>query len=134
MPQARVIWPLQSLNFFMADLQAGIGPFMGVFLLAHHWSSGPIGTVMTLGGVAGMVMTAPFGAMVDVTKRKRAFVVIPGVCAVLAALFILVSQHFWAGCIGSGGERGGRGCHRPSRHRNDARHRAAGGLSTPERS
>jgi MFS family permease len=82
MPQARVIWPLQSLNFFMADLQAGIGPFMGVFLLAHHWSSGPIGTVMTLGGVAGMVMTAPFGAMVDVTKRKRAFVVIPGVCAV----------------------------------------------------
>jgi MFS family permease len=41
-------------------------------------------------------MTAPFGAMVDVTKRKRAFVVIPGVCAVLAALFILVSQHFWA--------------------------------------
>jgi MFS family permease len=91
----RVIWPLQSLNFFMADLQAGIGPFLGVFLLAHHWSSGPIGTVMTLGGVAGMVMTAPFGAMVDATSRKRSFVVIPGVCAVLAALLILVSQSFW---------------------------------------
>lgn len=94
--ERRVIWPLQSLNFFMADLQAGIGPFLGVFLLAHHWSSGPIGTVMTLGGVAGMVMTAPFGAMVDATRRKRAFVVIPGGCAVLAALLILVSQHFWA--------------------------------------
>ena len=92
----RVLWPLQSLNFFMADLQAGIGPFLGVFLLAHHWSSGPIGTVITLGGVAGMVMTAPFGAMVDATRRKRAFVVIPGICAVVAALLILVSQSFVA--------------------------------------
>jgi MFS family permease len=94
-PKPRVIWPLQALNFFMADLQAGIGPFLGVFLLAHHWSSGPIGTVMTLGGVAGMVMTAPFGAMVDATARKRAFVVFPGICAVLAAMLILVSQSFW---------------------------------------
>jgi MFS family permease len=96
MPEPRVIWPLQSLNFFMADLQAGIGPFLGVFLLAHHWRSGPIGTVMTLGGVAGMMMTAPFGAMVDATRRKRAFVVIPGICAVLAALLLLVSQDVWA--------------------------------------
>jgi MFS family permease len=90
-----VIWPLQSLNFFMADLQAGIGPFLGVFLLAHHWGSGPIGTVMTLGGVAGMVMTAPFGAMVDATRHKRVFIVIPGLCAIGAALLILLSQSFW---------------------------------------
>jgi MFS family permease len=94
-PNRRVIWPLQSLNFFMADLQAGIGPFLGVFLLAHHWGAGPIGTVMTLGGVAGMVMTAPFGAMVDATQHKRVFVVIPGICAVGAALLILLSQGFW---------------------------------------
>jgi len=30
----RAIWPLLSLNFFMADMQAGIGPFLGVFLIA----------------------------------------------------------------------------------------------------
>jgi hypothetical protein len=47
------------LNFFMADMQAGIGPFLGVFLLAHGWQSGLIGSVMTIGGVAGMVMTGP---------------------------------------------------------------------------
>jgi hypothetical protein len=52
----RVIWPLQSLNFFMADMQAGIGPFLGIFLLAHGWKSGPIGTVMTIGGVAGTAL------------------------------------------------------------------------------
>jgi hypothetical protein len=41
---------LQSLNFFMADMQAGVGPFLGVFLLAHGWRSGWIGSVMSLGG------------------------------------------------------------------------------------
>jgi predicted MFS family arabinose efflux permease len=45
---------LLGLNFFMADMQAGIGPFLGVFLAAHGWRPGAIGTVMSLGGVAGM--------------------------------------------------------------------------------
>jgi hypothetical protein len=33
----RALRPLSALNFFMADMQAGIGPFLGVFLLAHGW-------------------------------------------------------------------------------------------------
>jgi MFS family permease len=89
------IWPLQSLNFFMADMQAGIGPFLGVFLLAHGWQSGLIGSVMTIGGVAGMLMTAPAGALVDATKRKRSYVIVPGICTVLASMIILLSQSFW---------------------------------------
>jgi len=89
------IWPLQLLNFFMADMQAGIGPFLGVFLLAHGWRSGMIGTVMTIGGVAAMLMTAPAGALVDTTSAKRSFVIVPGICTVLASTIILFSQHFW---------------------------------------
>jgi MFS family permease len=91
----RGIWPLQSLNFFMADMQAGIGPFLGVFLLAHGWQSGLIGSVMTFGGVAGMLMTAPAGALVDGTTRKRSYVIVPGICTVLASMIILLSQNFW---------------------------------------
>jgi MFS family permease len=89
------IIPLLSLNFFMADMQAGIGPFLGVFLLAHGWQSGLIGTVMTVGGVAGMVMTTPAGAMVDATSRKKLYVIIPGICTVFASGVILLSQDFW---------------------------------------
>ncbi len=92
---ARGIWPLQALNFFMADMQAGIGPFLGVFLLAHGWESGLIGSVMTIGGVAGMLMTAPAGALIDATHRKRSYVIIPGICTVLASAVILLSQQFW---------------------------------------
>jgi MFS family permease len=89
------IWPLLSLNFFMADMQAGIGPFLGVFLLAHGWESGLIGTVMTIGGVAGMLMTTPAGALVDATRRKKLYVIIPGICTVIASGIVLLSQSLW---------------------------------------
>ena len=91
----RGLWPLLGLNFFMADMQAGIGPFLGVFLLAHGWESGMIGTVMTIGGIAGMAMTIPAGALVDATRRKRLLVIVPGVCTVAASALILLSQSFW---------------------------------------
>jgi MFS family permease len=94
-PALKGPWPLLSLNFFMADMQAGIGPFLGVFLLAHGWQSGLIGTVMTVGGVAGMLMTTPAGALVDGTRRKKLYVIIPGICTVIASGLILVSQNFW---------------------------------------
>jgi MFS family permease len=93
--EAGGIWPLLSLNFFMADMQAGIGPFLGVFLLAHGWQSGLIGTVMTVGGVAGMLMTTPAGAVVDATRHKKLYVIIPGICTVVASGLILLSQNFW---------------------------------------
>jgi MFS family permease len=94
-PPVRGKRPLQALNFFMADMQAGIGPFLGVWLLAHGWQSGWIGSVMTLGGVAGVLMTTPAGAWVDASHHKRWLVVIPGVCTVLASALILLSQSFW---------------------------------------
>jgi MFS family permease len=92
---AKAIWPLLALNFFMADMQSGIGPFLGVFLLAHGWKSGLIGTVMTVGGVCGMLMTTPAGALVDATKRKKLYVIIPGICTVIASGIVLLSQGFW---------------------------------------
>jgi MFS family permease len=91
----RAPWPLLALNFFMADIQAGIGPFLGVFLLAHGWDSGYIGTVMTVGGVAGMLMTAPAGAFIDQTHYKRAAVIVAGLCTVIASAVVLLSQTFW---------------------------------------
>lgn len=86
---------LQALNFFMADMQAGIGPFLGVFLQQRGWSAGPIGTVMTVGGVAGMIMTVPAGAFIDHTTRKRLVVIVTGVSTVLASFLILLSQAGW---------------------------------------
>ena len=86
---------LQALNFFMADMQAGIGPFLGVFLQQRGWAPGAIGLVMTVGGVAGVAVTAPAGALVDATTRKRSYVIVSGVFTVLASALIFASQSFW---------------------------------------
>ncbi|UAJ12045.1 MFS transporter [Polymorphobacter megasporae] len=86
---------LQALNFFMADMQAGIGPFLGVFLQQRGWATGPIGTVMTVGGIAGMIMTVPAGAFIDHTEKKRLVVIVTGICTVMASFLILLSQSGW---------------------------------------
>ena len=91
----RGILALESLNFFMADMQAGIGPFLGVFLLAHGWESGLIGTVMTIGGIAGMIMTTPAGALIDASRHKKFYVIVPGICSVIASGIVLLWQGFW---------------------------------------
>lgn len=82
---------LECLSFFMADVQAGIGPFLAVFLQAKGWHTGAIGAVMTLGGVVGMLATAPAGALVDATHRKRTLVVISSVLTVAASALLLLS-------------------------------------------
>lgn len=85
---------LNALNFFMADVQGGLGPFLGVFLQARHWSPAQIGIVMTIGGIAGMAVTTPAGALVDHTFRKRAIVVAAAVIIAVASMAILTRPDF----------------------------------------
>ncbi len=87
--------PLEALNFFMADVQAGIGPFLGVFLQARGWGTDLIGTVMTIGGIAGMLATSPAGVLVDATRYKRAMIIVAGVMTVLASLLLWIAHGFW---------------------------------------
>jgi MFS family permease len=94
-PDRRTRTALEALNFFMADMQAGIGPFLGVFLQQRGWGTGGIGLVMTLGGIAGMTVSAPAGALVDATRRKRTYIILSGVFTVLASSLIWFSQSFW---------------------------------------
>lgn len=88
----RALFSLCALNFFMADVQAGIGPFLGVFLQRHGWQTGSIGSVMTAGGIVGMLATVPAGALIDQTTKKRLFVIIAALCTISASLLLLSSQ------------------------------------------
>ncbi|GFG75841.1 MFS transporter [Mycobacterium botniense] len=79
----------------MADMHAGIGPFLGVLLAGRGWATGAIGTVTAIGGIAGLVATTPAGALIDATTRKRATVIVAGVFTVAASGLILLSRQFW---------------------------------------
>jgi len=90
----RSLFALNALNFFMADVAAGLGPFLGVFLQARHWSPAEIGMVMTIGGIAGMAVTTPLGALVDRTRWKRAIVVATAIAITMASIAILLRPDF----------------------------------------
>jgi predicted MFS family arabinose efflux permease len=85
---------LEALNFFMADVQAGIGPFIGVFLLSRGWRADAIGSVMTLGGLTAMAATPFAGALVDSTSAKRALIVAATLVTTLASLALLPARSF----------------------------------------
>lgn len=88
------IGALNALNFFMADVRDGLGPFLGVFLQGKGWSPAEIGLVMTIGGLAGMLATAPLGALVDATRAKRAMLVAAAVVIIGASIVNYVAPHF----------------------------------------
>ncbi|APP86675.1 MFS transporter [Xanthomonas hortorum pv. vitians] len=79
---------LEALHFSVADVQDGLGPFLSVFLQSKGWSVAAIGTVMSVGGIAGMLATTPAGALVDTTRRKRAVVMV-GCLAILLATALI---------------------------------------------
>jgi predicted MFS family arabinose efflux permease len=87
---------LNALNFFMADVRDGLGPFLGVFLQERGWSPSEIGMVMTIGGLAGMAAAAPLGAFVDSTKAKRGMLVASAIAIIVASMAILAIPTFAA--------------------------------------
>src|SRR5262245_47954488 len=67
---------LDALNFFLADVRGGLGPYVSVFLLIEaHWDQATIGAVLTVSGIIGITMHTPVGAFIDATPYKRGLLV-----------------------------------------------------------
>ena len=94
-PSRRSIRALSAMNFSLADVRDGLGPFLGVFLIGHGWAADEIGYVMTLGGLAGMLATTPLGALVDATRFKRTIIAAAAGLIILGTLALLISTDFW---------------------------------------
>jgi MFS family permease len=82
---------LDALNFLLADVRGGLGPYVGVFLLTQaHWDPATIGTVLTVSGLVGISLHAPVGALIDATRHKRGLLV--GGVAALAASALAIAH------------------------------------------
>jgi MFS family permease len=62
---------LDLLNFFVADVQTGFGPFVAVYLTTHKWTQVQIGFALTLGTIVALLSQIPAGALVDAAPNKR---------------------------------------------------------------
>ena len=91
----RSLLGLDWLNFFLADVQTGIGPFLAIYLAGYMWDQQQIGLVLALGSIAGIITQTPAGALVDYLRSKRALisvgVIVLAACSILIALF----PSFW---------------------------------------
>ncbi|MEX6505378.1 MFS transporter [Jiella sp. M17.18] len=93
-PSSRSLAALCGLNFLLADVRDGLGPFLGIFLIGRGWGTDTIGYVMTIGGIAGMLATTPLGALADATRAKRMMVAVCAVLVIAASLGILFFPNF----------------------------------------
>ena len=92
-PLRRSLRGLDALNFFLADVRDGLGPYLAIYLIAvrgpdQGWNEATTGLIMTIAGVAGLIAQTPAGALIDRTSHKRA-VVIAGALAVTASCLLL---------------------------------------------
>jgi MFS family permease len=85
---------LAALNFFLADVQGGLGPFLATWLATIRWDPERIGIVMTAGGLAGLLCNAPAGMLIDRTRRFRLWVAIASLAVVVGTLATLPARGF----------------------------------------
>ncbi len=62
---------LDLVNFFVADVQTGFGPFVAVYLTANKWTQIEIGFALTLGTMTSLIGQLPAGVLVDSIRNKR---------------------------------------------------------------
>ena len=63
---------LNWLNFAIASMQAGFGPFVSVRLTASGWNAGTIGLVLSAGAIASVAAQVPSGIVIDQFGARRA--------------------------------------------------------------
>ena len=78
---------LSLLNFFVSDVQTGMGPYLTLFLRrGMDWNSGQIGTAVGAGYLALVIAQIPVGAWIDGTKHKRGLICLGSVLVAVACL------------------------------------------------
>lgn len=69
---ARSLRALDIVNLLQADIGAGVGPFLAVYLMAaRRWRPEMIGLALSAQGLAAVLAQTPGGALVDYLWRKR---------------------------------------------------------------
>jgi predicted MFS family arabinose efflux permease len=86
---------LDWLNFFLADVQTGVGPFLAIYLASYGWNEQRVGIALTVGGIAGILLQTPAGALVDRVHAKRSLIGAGVVALAAGALLIALAPSFW---------------------------------------
>jgi MFS family permease len=83
--------PLDALNFFLADVRDGLGPYLAIYLIAvrgpaHGWNEATVGLVLTIAGIVGLLAQTPAGVLIDRTKNKPRIVMVAALLVTLSSV------------------------------------------------
>ncbi|MDR5831110.1 MFS transporter [Caballeronia sp. LP006] len=88
---ARSLRALDWLNFFVANVQTGFGPFIASYLAANKWTQGEIGLMLSVGTISAMASQLPAGALVDAMRNKK-FAALSAIVAIIASALLLAAS------------------------------------------
>jgi MFS family permease len=91
----RSLHGIDWLNFFLADVQSGVGPFLAIYLAASGWNEQMVGIALTGGGIAGILAQTPAGALADRIHSKRVLIACGVVALAVGALIVATFPSFW---------------------------------------
>jgi MFS family permease len=95
-PSRRSRCGLDGLNFLMADVRDGVGPYLSVYLKgSQHWDAGAIGLAMGASSIAAAICQIPAGLLVDGARAKRLLIAASGLTVGLGCLMIVLFPRFW---------------------------------------
>jgi predicted MFS family arabinose efflux permease len=92
----RSVRALEWTNFFVADVQTGLGPFLAAYLAGAGWAPDKVGLALTLGGAVTVVLQIPAGALVDRARSKRAIVAAASAVLAVGAILLSLRKEAWA--------------------------------------
>jgi MFS family permease len=98
-PSKQAARGLDALNFFLADVRDGLGPYLAIYLIAvrgpsQGWNEATTGMIMTIAGIAGLIAQTPAGALIDMTHHKRAIIIAGAVAVTLSCLALPFVSNF----------------------------------------
>ena len=92
---------LDALNFFLADVRDGLGPYLAIYLLAvrgpaHGWNEATVGAILTIAGIVGLIAQTPAGSLIDRAGNKPRIVMIAALLVTLSSLSLPIVSGFTA--------------------------------------
>jgi MFS family permease len=85
---------LDAVNFFLAGVLAGFGPYVAVYLADQKWTQEKIGFVLSASALAGLLSQVPGGELLDAIRSKRAIVALGVLIVAISAMIIEFQSTF----------------------------------------
>ncbi|KQM21257.1 MFS transporter [Sphingomonas sp. Leaf24] len=90
---------LDALNFFLADVRDGLGPYLAIYLLvvrgpSHGWDEQTVGLVLTIAGIVGLLSQTPAGGLIDRVKNKPRIVIAAALLVTAGSLSLPIVSGF----------------------------------------